>query len=92
MSCSVGCRYHPDPMLLWFWCRPAAADLIRPLAWELPNAVGAALTIKKKFFLILSSAVYEMIIWFYPSFGYCGVTFIALWVLNHPCTSGINPT
>ena len=25
------------------WCRPAATALIRPLAWELPYAVGAAL-------------------------------------------------
>ena len=28
-------------MLLW--CRPAAAALIQPLAWELPAATGAAL-------------------------------------------------
>ena len=35
------------PALLWLWCRPAAAAPIRPLAWELPHAVGAAL--KKKF-------------------------------------------
>ena len=32
-----------DPALLWLWCRPAAAALIRPLAWEFPCAVGAAL-------------------------------------------------
>ena len=25
------------------WCRPAAAVLIRPLAWELPHDAGAAL-------------------------------------------------
>ena len=30
-------------MLLWLWCRLAAAALIRPLAWELPYALGAAL-------------------------------------------------
>lgn len=29
------------------WCRLAAAGLIRPLAWELPHAVGAALKKKK---------------------------------------------
>ena len=28
-----------DPALLWLWCRPAAAVLIQPLAWELPYAV-----------------------------------------------------
>ena len=32
--------------LLWLWCRPAAAAPIPPLAWELPDAIGAAL--KKK--------------------------------------------
>ena len=30
-------------MLLWLWQRLAAAALIRPLAWELPCATGAAL-------------------------------------------------
>ena len=30
-------------VLLWLWCRPAAAVLIRPLAWEPPYATGAAL-------------------------------------------------
>ena len=29
--------------MLWLWCRPAAAALIRLLAWELPYAVSAAL-------------------------------------------------
>ena len=41
MGCGVGWRYSSDPALLWLWCRPEAAALIRPLAWELP--VGAAL-------------------------------------------------
>ena len=43
MSCSVGRRYDFDPMLLWLWYRLAAAPLIRPLAWELPYAMGEAL-------------------------------------------------
>ena len=30
------------------WCRPAAAALIQPLAWELPYATGMALKRKKK--------------------------------------------
>ena len=34
-------------MLLWLWCRPAAAAPIQPLAWELPYATGAALKKKK---------------------------------------------
>ena len=29
-------------MLLWLWCRLAAAALIWPLAWELPYGAGAA--------------------------------------------------
>ena len=40
---SVGHRYGLDLALLWLWCRPAAAALICPLAWELPYAVGVAL-------------------------------------------------
>ena len=35
-------------MLLWLWCRPATTVLVRPLAWELPYAVGAALKRQKK--------------------------------------------
>ena len=47
MSCGVGCRHGSDPRLLWLWYRPAAVALIRPLAWELPYAVGAALKRQK---------------------------------------------
>ena len=35
-------------MLLWLWCRLAAAALIQILAWELPYAMGVALEIKNK--------------------------------------------
>ena len=49
MSCGVGHRRSSDPVLLWLWCRPAATAPIRPLAWELPYAMGAALKkIKRK--------------------------------------------
>ena len=44
----MGCRRGSDPALLWLWRRLAAAAPIRPLAWELPYAVGAALKKKKK--------------------------------------------
>ena len=37
-----------DPALLWLWCTPAAVDCIRPLAWELPYAMGAAPPPQKK--------------------------------------------
>ena len=42
MSCSVGYRWASDPMLLWLWCKLAAAALSQPLAWKLPYAMGAA--------------------------------------------------
>ena len=32
-----------DPVLLWLWCRLAAAALIGPLAWEPPYAAYVAL-------------------------------------------------
>ena len=44
MSCGVGLRGCSDLVLLWLWYRPAATAPIQPLAWELPYAVGAALT------------------------------------------------
>ena len=43
VSCGVGCRCGSDPVLLWLWCRLAAAAPIQPLACELPYAMGTAL-------------------------------------------------
>ena len=37
-----------DLALLWLGCRPAAAALIQPLAWEFPHAAGAILLKKKR--------------------------------------------
>ena len=51
MSCAVGHRRGSDPKLLWLWGRPAAVALIRPLAWEPPYAVGAAL--KRQIIIII---------------------------------------
>ena len=48
MSCGIGQRQGSDPALLWLWSRLAATVQIRPLAWEPPNAVGAALEKDKK--------------------------------------------
>ena len=48
MSCGVGHRRGSDPVLLWFWHRPAAIALIRPLAWEPPYVAGAALEKDRK--------------------------------------------
>ena len=43
VSCGVGRRRGLDPTLLWLWHRPAVTAPIRPLAWEPPYAVDAAL-------------------------------------------------
>ena len=36
-SRGVVCRCGSDLVLLWLWCRQAAAPRIRPLAWEPPH-------------------------------------------------------
>ena len=48
MSYGVGRRCSSDPALLWLWCRPVASAPIRPLAWEPPHAMGAALEKAKR--------------------------------------------
>ena len=42
MSCGIGLRHSSDLALQWQWYRLAAVALILPLAWEPPDAVGAA--------------------------------------------------
>ena len=48
VSYGVGRRHSSDLALLWLWCRPAAAAMIRPLAQELPYSVSAALKKKRE--------------------------------------------
>ena len=48
VSCGVGHRRGSDPVSLWLWCRPAAAAVTQPLAWEHSYVAGAALKKKKK--------------------------------------------
>ena len=48
MIYGVYCRCGSDLALLWLWHRLAAVASIRPLAWELPYAVGVALKAKKR--------------------------------------------
>ena len=48
VSCGVGHRRGLDPALLWVGSRLAALALIRPVAWELPNASDVALKRKRK--------------------------------------------
>ena len=43
MSCGVGRRHGSDLALVWLWRRLVATAPIRPLAWELPYAMSAAL-------------------------------------------------
>ena len=62
VSCGVGCRRGSDPALLWLCRGPAATAPIRPLAWEPPYAMGAALEKAKrqnKTKIIISSGVKE---------------------------------
>ena len=48
VSSGVGCRCGLDPALLWLWNRPVAIAPIRPLDWESPYAMGAALEKAKR--------------------------------------------
>ena len=43
MNRGVGHRHGLYPALVWLWCGLVATALIRPLAWELPYALGVAL-------------------------------------------------
>ena len=47
MNCGVGQRHGLDPALPWLWHRPVATVPNRPLVWEPPYAMGAALKDKK---------------------------------------------
>ena len=62
-----------DPAFMWLRCRPAAVAPIRPLAWELPNAVGVDLKkqkIKNKdVILILLIFFFSCSIWNFPGVG-----------------------
>ena len=44
--------------LLWFWHRPVATALIRPLAWEPPYAAGVALEKAKRLYIYIVSYIY----------------------------------
>ena len=48
MSCGVGRRCDLDLVLQWLWRRPASLAPVRPLAWDPPYAVSAALKKTKK--------------------------------------------
>ena len=48
MSRGVGPKRGSDLALLWLWRSSAATAPIRPLAWEPPYAVDAALKKKKR--------------------------------------------
>ena len=46
LSRAAGHRHSGDPAWLWLWRRLAAAAPVGPLAWELPDAAGAALKLQ----------------------------------------------
>ena len=48
MSCGLDGKRSSDLVLPWLWYRLAAIAPMRPLAWESPCAVGAALKRQKK--------------------------------------------
>ena len=70
MSYGVGHRRGLDLALLWLWCRLVAVAPIRPLAWELPFAPGAALKKKKKRIKIKLTGVSDVVQC--NSLGCCG--------------------
>ena len=72
MSCGVGRRRGSDLALLWLWPRPAAVAPIRPLAWELPRAAGAAPKKQKKLILKKSSHCAVMNPASFPDCPLCG--------------------
>ena len=47
MSCGVGGRRGLNLALLWLWHRPASVAPNRPLSWEPPYTLSAALKRKK---------------------------------------------
>ena len=53
-SPGVVCRCGSDLVLLWLWCRQAAAARIRPLAWEPPHAEGVVLKRKNIYIILIS--------------------------------------
>ena len=57
-SCNVGHRCGSDSELLWLWYRTAPAAPIRPLAWELAYAKGAAPKKQKKKKLCVCVCIY----------------------------------
>ena len=69
MSCAVGRRLSSDLALLWLWRRLAAVAQIRPLAWELPCASGAALKKQKERKNVLRGEAYKQ----RDTVGYIGV-------------------
>ena len=63
MSC-FGHRCSSELPLLWLRCRLAPVAPIRPLAWELPHAEGAALKKQKKKKNYLHLEVYIILFYF----------------------------
>ena len=54
MSCGIDHRCGLDSKLLWLRCRLTATALIRPLTWEHPCALVAALKRQKYIYIMFS--------------------------------------
>ena len=63
VSCGVGRRRGPDPVLLWLWRRPVGTAPIGPLAWEPPYAVGWALGKTKRKKVHYGNVIYNKQTW-----------------------------
>ena len=61
MHNGVGRRLSSDPVLLWLWCRLAAAAPIGSLAWEPPYVTGAALKRQKQIHTHTKSFVFPIL-------------------------------
>ena len=68
MSGGVGCRCGSDLVVLWLWCRPAAAAPIQSLAWEPPYGAAVALKKKKKKKSLLFPETFSAELTLWPGF------------------------
>ena len=91
----MGCRRGgSDPALRWLWSRPVAIAPIRPLAWELPCAAGAAREKAKRQIYIYYQIFSFFSFFFFFSCSHSIWTFLGkglnLSHLSDPCHSNDN--
>ena len=90
MSCGVDIRHSLDPVLLWLWCRLAAAALVQPLAWELPGPKKQKTEEQKTRNKPNADGVLRQSVFFVESFNFSGPHFtfpynvVCFFYLNSP--------